>query len=132
MNIFYYERGSYKELHQYTPQEDGQYQFKRIRDSRDDIDIEAQKKTRGYGLKQLREELNLVLPWLVDGQMKHIPCLKVDKEKHTITLNLITQGENEIKKLVEIKIVPVLYMGQLNFDQLVNKDWPKFNKIHIC
>ena len=52
--------------------------------------------------------------------MKDIPCLKIHKEDHKITLNLITQGENEIKELVEINIVPALYMSQLNFDKLVN------------
>ena len=40
-----------------------------------DIDIEAQKKTRGYGLYQLSVDNNLVLPWVADSEMIQIPCL---------------------------------------------------------
>ena len=128
-NIFYLEAGSWKCLFQYTLLEDGQYEFKRIRDSKDDINIEAQKKTRGYGLLQLSKDNKLVLPWVIDSQMTDIPCLRVDEEKHTITLNLLTQ-KNQIKKLMELNIVPVLC--QIKFDQLVNGGEPWKNKIQLC
>ena len=122
-----------KYLYQCTPLEDGQYQFKEIRNSEDDIDIEAQKKARGYGLKRLTKDNNLVLPLVVDNQMRDVPCLRVEKENHRITLNLITEDENEIKELMQINVVPILYMIQLNFDQFVNEDgYPTYNEIQIC
>ena len=128
-NIFYLEAGSYKYLFQYTLLKDGQYKFKKIRYSENDINIEAQKKTKGYGLLQLSKDNKLVLPWVVDSQMTDIPCLLVDEEKHTITLNLLTE-KNQIKKLRELTIVPVLC--QLKFDQLVHDKYPRENKIQLC
>ena len=91
------------------------------------MNIEAQKMTKGYGLFQLRQDNKLVFPWFVDSQMIDIPCLQVDKDKHTITLNLLTQGQKEIKKLMELKIVPVLFMNQLRFDQLVHDEYAWLN-----
>ena len=60
--------------------------------------------------------------------MRDVPCLRVDKQNHRITLNLITEGENEIKELMQINIVPILYIIQLNFDELVS-DNTVYNKI---
>ena len=52
--------------------------------------MEAQKLTRGYGTKKMREDNNLVYPWVVGSEMKDILCLKIDKENQKITLNLLT------------------------------------------
>ena len=85
---------------------------------------------RGYGLLKLKEDNNLVLPWVIDSEMKDIPCLKIDIENRRITLNLLSEVENKINELIEVYIVPVFYISQLNYDHIVAE--PRNNKIQIC
>ena len=65
-----------------------------------------------------KHEENLVLPWIIDSEMRDIPCLKVDRDKCRITLNLLLEKDNEIKELNEINILPVLNHGKLSVDKL--------------
>ena len=89
---------------------------------------------RGYNLDKKKQQEELILPWVVDGEMKDVPCLKIHVEDKKISLNLLVskpKGEYELKQLKEIDIIPILFKNEINFAYIKHTKFSIYDRIQI-
>ena len=72
-NIFYSEYGEWKYLHKIDESTD---QLKQIKETYDELNTEVESMIgRGFGIEEIRKNSHLIIPWVVDAEMKNIPCV---------------------------------------------------------
>lgn len=108
-----------------------------IKSTEDELSNESQQILgRAYDFEKLRNEKELIVPWIIEQNDCDIPCIRVVDRKIELCLTEYKDNSYELSKLLDIQIVPLYLQNEFAFDLIFagwgySTGWQE-NKIFLC